>query len=108
MSCPSLSLSSLTYKNGSRQCSSSTQRLTPKKQQYGDAYTASSAINNVSSIAFAGTIVGQLLFGVLADKWSRVNTLLVSTVILIVFTALAAGSYWHGETAGLLAMLVAW
>lgn len=36
------------------------------------------------------------------------NSLLVSTIILIVFTALAAASYWHGETAGLLSILVAW
>lgn len=77
-------------------------------KQYGDAYSASSAISNVSSIAFAGTIVGQLFFGYLADKWSRTNALLVSTVILIVFTALTAGSYWHGETMGLLSILVAW
>ncbi|CAN8098428.1 unnamed protein product [Discula destructiva] len=77
-------------------------------KQYGDAYSASSAISNVSSIAFAGTVVGQLFFGYLADKWSRVNALLVSTIILIIFTALAAGSYWHGETMGLLSILVAW
>lgn len=101
--------------------------------EYKDAYTQSTSINNVSSIAFAGTVVGeqdhpnivlvhpwfpsiradllpsgQLLFGYLADHWSRVNSLLVSTVILIIFTALAAGSYWHGETAGLLSILVAW
>ncbi|ROW03389.1 hypothetical protein VSDG_01416 [Cytospora chrysosperma] len=63
----------------------------------------------VSSIAFAGTVVGQLFFGYLADRWSRVNTLLVSTIILIVFTALCAGSYWHGNTtSGTLSMLVAW
>lgn len=76
--------------------------------QYDTAYTQSSAIKNVSSIAFAGTIVGQLFFGYLADKWSRVNALLVSTIILIIFTALAAASYWHGETMGLLSILVAW
>ncbi|KUI69451.1 hypothetical protein VM1G_05195 [Cytospora mali] len=77
--------------------------------QYGSVYTNSTSINNVSSIAFAGTVVGQLFFGYLADRWSRVNTLLVSTVILIVFTALCAGSYWHGNTtAGTLSMLVAW
>lgn len=53
-------------------------------------------------------MVGQLCFGYLADRWSRVNTLLVSTLILIIFTALAAASYWHGEVAGLLSILVAW
>lgn len=78
-------------------------------RQFGDVYTESTAISNVSSIAFAGTVVGQLFFGYLADRWSRVNTLLVSTIILIVFTALCAGSYWHGNTtSGTLSMLVAW
>ncbi|KAF3761545.1 MFS general substrate transporter [Cryphonectria parasitica EP155] len=76
--------------------------------QYKDAYENSSAISNVTAIAFAGTVVGQLFFGILADKWSRINTLLVSTVILIIFTALAAGSYWHGQASGLLSILVAW
>jgi MFS family permease len=62
----------------------------------------------VSDIAFAGTVVGQLVFGFLADHWSRTNTLMVSTVILIIFTALAAGSYWHGQAVGMFNMLTAW
>lgn len=33
---------------------------------------------------------------------------MVSTVILIIFTALAAGSYWHGEPVGMFNMLTAW
>ncbi|PSS03475.1 major facilitator superfamily domain-containing protein [Coniella lustricola] len=77
-------------------------------REYPTAYANSTAINNVSSIAFAGTVVGQLVFGVLADKWSRVNTLLVSTTVLIIFTALTAASYWHGQVAGMLSILVAW
>ncbi|KAJ2896708.1 major facilitator superfamily domain-containing protein [Zalerion maritima] len=76
--------------------------------QYGAVYSDSVAANNVSSIAFAGTVVGQLLFGWLADHWSRTNSLMISTVILIVFTALAAGSYYHGEAAGMFSMLTAW
>lgn len=62
----------------------------------------------MSSIAFAGTVVGMLIFGYLSDKWSRINALLVSTIILIVFTALCAGSYWHGQAVGLINILVAW
>lgn len=47
---------------------------------YGDAYTKSSAKSAVPSIAFAGTVVGHLFFGVLSDRWSRRNSLLVSTI----------------------------
>lgn len=78
------------------------------KTQYGDVYTSSTAFKFVADIAFAGTVVGQLVFGFLADHWSRTNTLMVSTVILIVFTALAAGSYWHGQAVGMFNMLTAW
>jgi MFS family permease len=78
------------------------------KAQYGDIYTLSTAARNVSSIAFAGTVVGQLIFGYLSDRWSRSNALLLSTVILVLFTALATGSYFKGEAAGMFAMLTAW
>ncbi|KAH7025014.1 MFS phospholipid transporter Git1 [Microdochium trichocladiopsis] len=77
-------------------------------RQYGATYTGSTAAKNVSSIAFAGTVVGQLFFGYLSDRWSRSNALLVSTIILVLFTALATGSYYKGEAAGMFAMLTAW
>jgi MFS family permease len=47
---------------------------------YGDEYTNSSYKSAVPSIAFAGTVVGHLFFGVLSDHWSRRNTLLISTI----------------------------
>ncbi|KAL5086182.1 MFS general substrate transporter [Trichoderma afarasin] len=78
------------------------------KLQYGEVYTSSNASKYVSDIAFVGTVVGQLLFGFLADRWSRSNSLLVSTIILIVFTALATGSYYHGDAVGMFNMLTAW
>jgi MFS family permease len=81
---------------------------TTLRRQYGDVYVNSNAFKYVSDIAFAGTVVGQLVFGFLADHWSRTNTLMVSTVILIIFTALAAGSYWHGQPIGMFNMLTAW
>ncbi|KAJ4244121.1 glycerophosphoinositol permease [Fusarium falciforme] len=81
---------------------------TTLKIQYKDVYINSNAFKYVADIAFAGTVVGQLIFGFLADHWSRTNTLMVSTVILIIFTALAAGSYWHGEPVGMFNMLTAW
>lgn len=62
----------------------------------------------VADIAFAGTVVGQLLFGFLSDRWSRSNSLVVSTIILIIFTALAAGSYYRGDTIGMFNILAAW
>ncbi|KAK4939202.1 glycerophosphoinositol permease [Elasticomyces elasticus] len=47
---------------------------------YGDEYTKSSAKSAIPSIAFAGTVVGHLFFGVLSDHWSRRNSLLISTL----------------------------
>ncbi|KAF9873896.1 MFS phospholipid transporter git1 [Colletotrichum karsti] len=76
--------------------------------QYGDLYKNSNAKKYVGDIAFAGTVVGQLAFGWLADHWSRTNSLLVSTIILVVFTALAAGSYYRGEAVGMFNILAAW
>ena len=78
------------------------------KTQYGTTYTGANASKYVADIAFVGTVVGQLAFGFLADRWSRTNTLLISTSILIVFTALAAGSYFKGQAVGLFNILAAW
>lgn len=78
------------------------------KQQYKEVYTKSAASKYVSDIAFAGTVVGQLVFGFLSDHWSRTNSLVVSTLMLIVFTALATGSYFKGEPVGMFNMLTAW
>jgi hypothetical protein len=36
------------------------------------------------------------------------NSLILSTVILLVFTALTAGSYYHGDAVGMFNMLTAW
>ncbi|PWY82010.1 MFS general substrate transporter [Aspergillus heteromorphus CBS 117.55] len=60
---------------------------------YPKVYDGSVYSQNVSSVAFAGTVVGMLGFGYLSDHWSRTNTLMVSTVILFVFGALCAGAY---------------
>ena len=76
---------------------------------YGDKYTSNGAAQNVSSIAFAGTVVGQLAFGYLSDHWSRKWSLLISTIILFVFAALSAGSYGAGGSIpGLFAALTAY
>lgn len=79
------------------------------KSLYGDAYTKSSARQNVTSIAFAGTVVGQLVFGYTSDHYSRKWSLFISTVILFVFAALGAGSYGAGGSVqGLFAALTAY
>lgn len=76
------------------------------KTLYGDAYTQSSAQKNISAITFAGTVLGQLIFGYTSDKWSRKGSLLISTVILIIFAALGAGSYGiDGSVSGLFTAL---
>ncbi|OQV04005.1 hypothetical protein CLAIMM_08959 [Cladophialophora immunda] len=76
---------------------------------YGDQYSKSSYKSAVPSIAFAGTVVGHLFFGVLSDHWSRRNTLLISTFILIIFSILCAGAYGAGgSTQGLFAALSAY
>ncbi|KAJ5164307.1 Major facilitator superfamily domain general substrate transporter [Penicillium coprophilum] len=76
---------------------------------YGDGYTNSTAQQNVSSIVFAGTVVGMLLFGYTSDHWSRKWSLMISTIILFVFAALGAGSYGAGGSlGGMLAALTAY
>ncbi|CUS23431.1 LAQU0S10e00232g1_1 [Lachancea quebecensis] len=67
-------------------------------QIYGKQYSASNAIQNVSSIAFAGTVVGQLSFGYISDYYSRKMAMIVGTSILILFSILAAGAWGVGTT----------
>ncbi|OQU97432.1 hypothetical protein CLAIMM_03363 [Cladophialophora immunda] len=76
---------------------------------YGDRFTNSPQRKNVNAIAFAGTVVGQLTFGILSDYWSRKKSLLTTTVILIIFSALSAGAYGDGGSLnGMLAALTAY
>ena len=78
-------------------------------QIYGKRYKSSPAQSNVASLAFAGTVVGQLFFGWVSDHYSRKWALMASTVILILFAALSAGSYGaHGSLEGMLAALAAY
>lgn len=76
---------------------------------YKDAYNNSPASQNVSAIAFAGTVVGMLIFGYTSDHWSRKWSLMISTIILFVFAALSAGAYGaNNSTYGLFAALTAY
>ncbi|TVY14084.1 Glycerophosphocholine permease GIT4 [Lachnellula arida] len=78
------------------------------KTIYGTRYTGNGSQKNVNAITFAGTVLGQLVFGYTSDKWSRSNSLLVSTIILIVFAALGAASYGGGTLSGMFAALTAY
>lgn len=78
-------------------------------QLYGDRYTGSPAASNIASIAFAGTVVGQLVFGYVADYHSRTIGMIISTVILIIFTILSAGAWGAGGSIeGMFAALTAY
>lgn len=73
---------------------------------YPTEYKNSNAIRNVTSIAFVGTVVGQLTFGYLADNYSRRQAMLWGTVILIIMTILTAG-VWGGSSTDITGMLTA-
>ncbi len=76
--------------------------------EYKEVWTSSVASHYLGTIAFAGTVVGQLVFGYLSDKWSRMNSLILSTVLLLIFTALTAGPYFGGSAVGMFNILTAW
>jgi MFS family permease len=76
---------------------------------YTTEYTDSRAQSNVSAIAFAGAVVGSFVFGYTSDHWSRKNSLLIATGIIVLFSALGAASYGAGgSTQGLFAALAAY
>lgn len=62
----------------------------------------------LSSVAFAGTIVGMLTFGYLSDKIGRKFGMMTATGIVALFSLLSAASAGaHGSIGGLLSMLSA-
>lgn len=77
------------------------------KRIYPEEFAGSSAQANVSSITFAGTVVGMLVFGWTSDHYSRKWSLFVSTLIIILFATLGTGSYGAGGSPnGLITALV--
>ena len=74
---------------------------------YPTEYKGSNAVNNVSSIAFVGIVVGQLSFGYIADRIDRKKGMLAANVILIVFTILCSAATWgaNGSVYGMFAAL---
>ena len=77
------------------------------KTIYKDAMTAE-RLETLNAIAFAGTIIGMLTFGYFSDAVGRKSGMIIATMIILVFTALSAGSYYKGRDVGLIQMLTAW
>jgi MFS family permease len=76
---------------------------------YPDTYPNSNYSRNITSIVFAGTVLGQLVFGYLSDKVGRKFGMVSATVIVVLFSILSAGAYGAGgSTDGMLAALAAY
>jgi MFS family permease len=96
------------------------------RKLYKPEYKHSNAQSNITSLVFAGEVVGIIIFGYTSDRFSRKWSIFASTVILVcmfcfgprlktadscqfVFAALAAGSYGaHGSINGMLSALAAY
>lgn len=74
---------------------------------YPDNYATSNAIQNVTSIAFVGIVVGMLVFGYISDHIARKGGMMVANIMLIAFTVLCAVGTWgaNGSPSGLFAAL---
>ncbi|KAF9510279.1 hypothetical protein BS47DRAFT_1373343 [Hydnum rufescens UP504] len=63
----------------------------------------------LSSLTFAGTVVGMLVFGYLSDKIGRKFGMMAATGIVALFSGLSAASYGaHNSFSGLIASLSAY
>ncbi|KAF9645102.1 MFS Git1p-related glycerophosphoinositol and glycerophosphocholine permease [Thelephora ganbajun] len=78
------------------------------RRLYGKQLSAHNYGTTLSSVAFAGTIVGMLVFGYLSDKIGRKFGMMTATGIVALFSGLsAASSGAHGSLGGMLSMLIA-
>ena len=79
------------------------------KRVYGKAALSQHNYSNtLTSVGFAGTVVGMLSFGYLSDKLGRKFGMMSATGIVALFSFLSAcSSGAHGSIGGLLAMLSA-
>ncbi|EMG46336.1 Glycerophosphoinositol permease, putative, partial [Candida maltosa Xu316] len=78
------------------------------KQIYGDEFTKSNAINNIGSIGFVGTVVGQLSFGYISDNFNRKTGMLAANIMLIFFTLMCSVGSWGVTTQGFFACFTVW
>lgn len=62
----------------------------------------------LTAIAFVGTVLGMVTFGYFSDAVGRKSGMIVATLIIIVFSALSAGSYYKGQVGSMIDMLTAW
>ncbi|THH29999.1 hypothetical protein EUX98_g4190 [Antrodiella citrinella] len=83
--------------------------LTLLKRVYGtERVEANNYATVLSSVTFAGTIVGMLTFGYLSDKLGRKFGMMLATGIVALFAGLSAASTGaHHSLHGLLQMLIA-
>ncbi|KAM5538502.1 hypothetical protein V8D89_007835 [Ganoderma adspersum] len=78
------------------------------KRVYGTSQITANYSTTLSSVTFAGTVFGMLVFGYLSDKMGRKFGMMLATGIVAVFSALsAASSGAHHSVGGLVAMLSA-
>ncbi|KAI0661552.1 metabolite transporter [Cubamyces menziesii] len=78
------------------------------KRIYGTDKFDTHYSNTISSVAFAGTVAGMLIFGYLSDKMGRKFGMMLATGIVALFSGLsAASSGAHHSVDGLIAMLAA-
>jgi len=78
------------------------------KKLYPDAIKHHNYSKTLTSVAFAGTIVGMLTFGWISDKIGRKFGMMAATGIVALFSLLSAASAGaHHSAGGLLAMLCA-
>ncbi|KZT50562.1 MFS general substrate transporter [Calocera cornea HHB12733] len=59
-----------------------------------------------SSIVFAGTLVGMLVFEYISDKLGRKAGMMTSTAIIALFSALSAAAYGAGTVNGMIISLI--
>ena len=70
---------------------------------YPEEYPTLPTTPLVPSIVFAGLVFGQLFFGYISDKCGRRVGMVAATIIVILFSAVCAGS-WYPTLQGMMIM----
>jgi MFS family permease len=74
---------------------------------YPEEYPTLPTTPLVPSIVFVGLVLGQLLFGYISDSFGRRVGMVAATVMVILFSALCAGS-WYPTVQGMMIMFTIW